>query len=82
MKETHLITAPIVPDNGTDFRVVWSYVDQFGLDQRQTVGGFPSVDEAQHYASLAFVEETPDAWWIEEVTTVEYHNTFDEQQEG
>lgn len=67
---------PIRPDltKDTTFTVRWTYIDSFEKTRWESFGPLNTVEEAQRIAEALFAETEPDAWWIEAVTTVEYHD--------
>ena len=62
------------------YRVTYEYTDQFGVNRRETIrDDFLNVGPAQQWAERHFAKVAPDAWWIEEVRTVEYHDGVGER---
>lgn len=54
--------------------VRWTYSDTFGNTRREKSPHHTTLEDAQSFAAETFANEKPDAWWIEAVTTVEYHD--------
>lgn len=68
--------APLPPEPEPptpSYRVTWTYVDQFGRDRRESSDHMGSRMEAVYFAADYLTEAVPDAWWIDEIRTVEYH---------
>lgn len=55
------------------FRLWWEYTDKFHITRREHSGHMNTLPEVQRLADLKFQLEEPAVWWIESISTVEYH---------